>query len=95
MPRSESTSPLAWPDPTLVWLALLALTGLTYIVAKLHVSGPALVFGVLAIALVKGRLVAWHYMGLARVQEAWRAVLGGWLVAVGGLIAAAFLTASL
>jgi hypothetical protein len=82
-----------WPGPTAVWLALVALTSVTFLAGELHLSGPALVFGVLAIALVKGRLIVWHYMGLARVTLMWRAILGGWLLAVGGLIAAAFLLA--
>lgn len=81
------------PGPTAVWLLLVALTGLTYAAGELHLTGPPLVFGVLAIALIKGRLIAWHYMELARVAPLWRAVLGGWLVAVGLLIGAAFLLA--
>jgi len=71
----------------------MALTGLTYAAGELKLSGPILVFGSLAIALIKGRLIAWHYMGLARVAPLWRAVLGSWLVVVGLLIAAAFLLA--
>ena len=90
MTRSVDHRPRHWPGPTAVWLALMALTGATYLAGELHLSGPALVFGVLAIALVKGRLIAWHYMGLARVRPLWRWVLGGWLIVVGGLIAAAF-----
>ncbi|MEF8792949.1 cytochrome C oxidase subunit IV family protein [Thiohalorhabdus sp.] len=87
----EAIRHLSRPGPTAIWLLLLALTGLTYAAGELHLTGPPWVFGVLAIVLVKGRLIAWHYMELARVAPLWRAVLGGWLVAVGGLIAAAFL----
>ena len=93
MNQPALTRPPRWPGPTGVWLALMGLTGVTYLAGELHLSGPTLVFGVLAIALVKGRLIAWHYMGLARVAPMWRAILGGWLLAVGGLIAAAFLLA--
>ena len=93
MNRSTLPRPPSWPGPTGVWLVLIGLTGMTYLAGELHLSGPPLVFGVLAIALTKGRLIAWHYMGLARVTPMWRAILGGWLLAVGGLNAAAVLLA--
>ena len=84
----------AQPHPersaTAVWLALVALTAATWLPGQLRLDGLVLVFGVLAMALVKGRLIAWHYMGLARVRPLWRWVLGSWLAAVGGLIAVAF-----
>ncbi|MFP4559981.1 MAG: cytochrome C oxidase subunit IV family protein [Thiohalorhabdus sp.] len=81
------------PAPTATWLLLLALTGVTYAIGELHVEGPVLIFGALGVALLKGRLIAWRYMELARVQPLWRLVVGAWLAAVGGLIATAFLLA--
>jgi caa(3)-type oxidase subunit IV len=81
---------LPWPAATVVWVVLIALTGVTYSAGKLAFTGPLLVFGVLAIALLKGYLIAWHYMGLAEASPLWRAVVGGWLAVVGLLIAVAF-----
>lgn len=77
-----------------IWLALLTLTAATFTVGELGLSGAGPVLGVLALALLKGRLVAWHFMELRRVRPLWRAILGGWLLVVGAGIAVAFLIAS-
>ncbi len=76
---------------TVIWLLLLALTFTTYAAAELGLQGKGLVIGVLAIALIKGQLVADWFMGLRRVGSFWRPVLIGYLLVAGSLIAVAFL----
>jgi cytochrome c oxidase subunit IV len=76
---------------TLIWLLLLALSVATYAAAQLGLEGKGLILGVLALAIIKGQLVADHFMGLRRVGSFWRPLLGGYLFVVGTLIATAFL----
>mgnify|MGYP006280357623 CR=1 FL=1 len=78
----------------MVWLALLALTAVTYAVGEAGLTGIGPMLAVLAIALIKGRLVAWHFMELRHVRPLWRSLLAGWLLVVGAGIATAFLTAA-
>ena len=79
-----------WPSPTAIWLVLVVLTAATYAAGMFPIAGRPLIYGVLVIALLKGYLIAWHYMGMAQAGALWRAILGGWLAVVGLLIAAAF-----
>ncbi len=74
-------------------MVLLGLTLATYTVGEMGLAGTGPILGVLALALVKGRLVAWHFMELRRVRSPWRWLLGGWLLVVGAGLATAFLTA--
>ncbi len=76
---------------TVIWLLLLALTFTTYAAAELGLQGEGLVIGVLAIALIKGQLIADWFMGLRRVGSFWRPVFIGYFLLVGSLIAVAFL----
>jgi hypothetical protein len=82
---------LRWLPPTLIWLALLALTFTTYAAAQLGLEGKGLILGVLLLALVKGKLIVDYFMGLHRVSGFWRPMLSLYLFTVGGLIATAFL----
>ena len=45
----------------------------------------------LAIALVKGQMVAHYFMGLRRTRLLWRGIVLGYFLVVGGLIAIAYL----
>lgn len=79
------------PRPcTRTWLLMLALTFVTYAVARLGLSGNALMFGVLAIALFKGQLVVDRFMGLRRVRGFWRPLLTIYLLSLGTALAGAF-----
>lgn len=79
------------PRPcTRIWLLMLALTFITWAVAHLGLSGEKLMFGVLAIALFKGQLVADHFMGLRRVRGFWRYLLWGYLLILGAALTGAF-----
>ena len=82
---------LMTPRPcTRIWLAMMALTLVTWGVAHLGLAGRWLMLGVLAIALIKGQLVVDHFMGLRRVRGFWRPLLSGYLFLLGAALAAAF-----
>jgi hypothetical protein len=75
---------------TLQWLALLAMTALTFGLAEAGMSGHAVILVVLAITLVKGRIVIDRFMALQDVAAPWRWLTLGWLAVVLGAIAYAF-----
>lgn len=75
---------------TLQWMVLLALTGLTFGLAELGMSGHAIILVVLGATLVKGRIVIDHFMALQGVAAPWRWLTLGWLTLVLGAIAYAF-----
>ncbi|MGB1109932.1 MAG: cytochrome C oxidase subunit IV family protein [Gammaproteobacteria bacterium] len=79
-------------DPALwVYLALLALTGLTWMLGQIGHSGLTVSLFVLASALLKGELVGGVFMGLGGLRGPWRWAITVWLVTVGVLVASAFL----
>jgi cytochrome c oxidase subunit IV len=80
---------------TRVWLALIMLTLITFSFGAMALDGLGLVAAVLVIALVKGQLVVDHFMGLRRGAPMWRAILAGYLLVLGALIAIAFAAAEL
>lgn len=77
---------------TLIWLALMLLTGTTYAIGEAGLGGLAIMLTVLGIAVVKVQLVSNYFMGLRRTRWLWRGIVLGWLVLVAGLIAVAYLT---
>jgi cytochrome c oxidase subunit 4 len=77
---------------TISWIALLGLTTITYELGA-RPPGQALMAVVLTLTLVKGHLVVSYFMGLHRVRHMWRWVMAAYLIAVGGVIALAYLTA--
>lgn len=75
---------------TVLWLFLLALTGLSFGLAEAGMPGNAVLLPVLGATLLKGGLVIDRYMALHDVVAPWRLALHGWLVAVLLAIATAF-----
>ena len=75
-----------------VWVSLLLLTLLS-LYGLSGLQRPTLIGAVLALALLKGQLVADHFMGLRRVAWAWRGALSLYLAIVCGLLALAFWSA--
>jgi hypothetical protein len=75
---------------TLVYLALVALTLATFAAGQLRLGGLGLSLGVLGVALLKGQLVADHFMGLKGIRGPWRWAVAIWLLLAGGLVALAF-----
>jgi cytochrome c oxidase subunit IV len=84
-----STKPLIRPC-TLIWLVLLALTGLTYFVGKSGVTGMAVVSFVLLTTLFKSQMVVDYFMGLKHVRPFWRGLLFGYLLLVCSMIGLAY-----
>ena len=88
----KQTSAVAARSCTVSWVALLGLTTISFLLGS-RVSSQLLMAAVLALTLVKGQLVASYFMGLRTVRPMWRIVMSAYLVAVGGVIAIAYLTA--
>ena len=79
---------------TLVYLALVFLTAVTWAVGRAGLGGLGLSLTVLGFALFKGQLLGDWFMGLRGVRGVWRAVVTIWLMLAGGLIAVAFILSS-
>ena len=76
MQKRVSLSPLS------VWLMLVAATATTFVAAESGPSGSLLAVGVLMLALLKGKLIALHFMELRHAPALWRWSVLGWLWAV-------------
>lgn len=75
---------------TLQWLALLALTAVTFGLAETGMAGGTVLVPVLLATLVKGRIVIDRFMALRHVSARWRWAVLGWLIVVLGTIGYAF-----
>ncbi|MCK6394690.1 cytochrome C oxidase subunit IV family protein [Zoogloea sp.] len=77
-----------------VWVVLLLATLATFAIGEagdtLGITGPVAMLLLLAISIVKGRLVVLDFMGLRGVKFFWRSLLVGWLLLVSALIAVAY-----
>lgn len=76
---------------TLIWLALVMLTIVTFCIGEEVSAGKAVMLSVLVISLIKGQLIANYFMGLRHVSWLWRGIILGYFVVVGGMIAIAYL----
>ncbi|ACT47962.1 conserved hypothetical protein [Methylotenera mobilis JLW8] len=74
-----------------IWLALVALTIVTYFIGEEVTAGKAIMLSVLVIALIKGQLIANYFMGLRQVSWLWRGIILGYFVVVGVMVAIAYL----
>jgi len=80
-----------WIRPcTLVYLAMLGLTLVTFGIGEAGLSGLEISLAVLAVALIKGQMVGDYFMGLKGLRGPWRWVIFLWLFVPGALIATAF-----
>jgi predicted membrane protein len=76
---------------TIIWLALVTLTVMTFILGEAGLSGKGVMLTLLAITMVKSQLVANYFMALRKTKLLWRAIMFGYFVIVGSLIAVAYL----
>ncbi len=76
---------------TLIWLTLIVLTVMTFSLGEAGMSGKGVMLTLLAITMIKSQLVANYFMGLRNTKFLWRAIMFGYFVIVGGLIAVAYL----
>jgi len=79
---------------TMVYLLLMSLTGVTYMVGELGLTGLSAALPILFLALLKGQLVGDYFMGLKAVRGPWRWVVFLWLLIPGTLITIAFVNAA-
>lgn len=75
---------------TVLWLLLLGLTFVTYAIGMLGLSGTTITVVLLVMAVLKGQMVADHFMGLSRVKPLWRTIVLLYLLLVCGLIGLAY-----
>ena len=77
-----------------VWVVLMLATAAAYAIGEvgtqIGIAGPLAMAALLAISIVKGRLVMLDFMGLRGVRFFWRGLLLGWLLLVSALIALAY-----
>ena len=77
--------------PTAIWLVLVALTIVTFSLGEAGMSGKGVMLTLLAITMIKSQLVANYFMALRKTKFLWRAIMFGYFIIVGGLIAMAYL----
>ncbi|MDI1360954.1 cytochrome C oxidase subunit IV family protein [Methylotenera sp.] len=77
--------------PTTIWLVLVALTIATFSLGEAGLSGKGVMLTLLAITMIKSQLVANYFMALRKTKFLWRAIMFGYFIIVGGLIAMAYL----
>lgn len=75
----------------LVWLALIILTAITFELGEAGLSGKGIMLTLLTITMIKSQLVANYFMALRKTKLLWRAIMLGYFLIVGGLIAVAYL----
>ena len=77
-----------------VWIVLMLATLATFAIGeigeRIGIAGPLAMAALLAISIIKGRLVMLDFMGLRGVKFFWRGLLLGWLLLVSSLIAIAY-----
>lgn len=78
---------------TFIWLVLITLTIMTFSLGEAGMSGKGVMLTLLAITMIKSQLVANYFMGLTKAKFLWRAIMFGYFVIVGSLIALAYLIA--
>ena len=76
---------------TVIWLVLVVLTIVTFSLGEAGMSGKGVMLTLLAITMIKSQLVANYFMALRKTKLLWRAIMFGYFIIVGGLIAMAYL----
>lgn len=72
------------------WLVLLVAAGVTWWLGDVGAAGTGAILAMLAIVIVKGRLVILDFMELRGAPLMWRLLLEGWISLVGTLILLAY-----
>ena len=78
---------------TAVWAGLSLLTMATYMIGETGLAGRGTMLTLLAIAFVKGQMVANVFMGLRYAGWFWRGIVMAYFLVVGGMITIAYLIA--
>lgn len=72
------------------WLVILVATGATWWLGDVGAAGTGAILAMLAIVIIKGRLVIMDFMELRGAPLMWRLLLEGWISLVGALILLAY-----
>lgn len=72
------------------WLVLVVATGATWWLGEVGAAGTGAILAMLAIVIIKGRLVILDFMELRDAPLMWRLLLEGWISLVGALILLAY-----
>ncbi len=75
----------------MIWLVLVVLTIITFSIGDAGLAGRGAMLTLIAIAFVKGQMVANYFMGLRHAGWLWRGIILGYFLIVGGMIAVAYL----
>ena len=94
MKPETDARPYALRPCTVVYLLLMALTGVTWLVGHWGLSGLSISLPILGLALIKGQMVGDFFMGLKGIRGPWRWVVSLWLLVPGILITTAFVIAA-
>lgn len=79
---------------TWVYLFLVVFTFVTWLVGQFDLGGLTVSTLILLLALFKGHLVGYYFMGLGRVKGWWHWPVSLWLLIPGTLIGTAFYLAA-
>ena len=79
---------------TWVYIFLMVFTFVTFLVGQMGWSGLKVALLVLLLALIKGQLVGYYFMGLGQVRGPWHWPVFIWLFIPGILIGTAFYLAA-
>lgn len=72
------------------WLVILVATGATWWLGDVGAAGTGAILAMLAVVIIKGRLVIMDFMELRGAPLMWRLLLEGWISLVGALILLAY-----
>ena len=79
---------------TWVYIFLMVFTFVTFLVGQMGWSGLRVALLILLLALIKGQLVGYYFMGLGQVRGLWHWPVFVWLFIPGILISTAFYLAT-
>ncbi len=74
------------PRPVIIWAILMLLTIASVIIAEFASSHLLLVIVVFGVAIVKGQLVAVHFMEVGEAAPVWKTLYRVWIVGIGLLL---------
>lgn len=76
---------------TAIWFLLIALTFISFLVARMGFQGEVLIAVVLMSAWLKGQMIIDSFMKLRRVRQMWRIIISVWLLVVLSVITSMYL----
>lgn len=78
-------------DLSIAWLALVALTVLSFASAEGLIEHRFALAAIFAVAAIKGQIVASRFMEVGHALPHWRSLYRIWIIAIAGVLAAGHL----